>query len=185
MNTGPLFWQQTIQPGSKEQLVFEMDSTLGVNSVSLLNVTDPEDKTICRLWAYVYQSEEVIPDSSDEESNKDSKTESKTEEKKEEETKKSEDEPKVHKFLFASLLPNLRETNELNYYFSPFDIVELENTSKYPIQVTGTYTFLENEDYDEEEDEEEQEKEGEDESLNVNELQKKVMDFMKEKGHQQ
>ena len=75
---------------------------------------------------------------------------------------------------------------EINYLFSPFDIVELENTSKYPIQITGTYSYIheteEEEDNLYEEEEEEEEEEQKDKSLNLNDLQKKVADFMKSKG---
>ena len=173
MESGPLFWQQIIQPNTKEQLVFEMDSTLGITSASLLKVEDANDSSICRLFAYVHESNEEIPDSDEEQENKEEKTEKKEE---------KEVEEKVHKFLFASLQANSRETSELNYFFSPFDIVDIENTSKYPIQLTGTFSKIEM-DEEEEETKEEEEENKEEESLNVNELQKKVIDFMKEKGH--
>ena len=181
MESGPLFWQQIIQPNTKEQIVFNMDSTLGVTSASLLKVEDSNDSEICRLWAFVHEPNEEIPDSDEEQENNNNKEEEKTEENKEQH---KEPEEKVHKFLFASLQPNLRETSELNYFFSPFDIVELENTSKYPIQLTGTFSTIEMDEEEEEEANEEEENKGEEESLNVNELQKKVIDFMKEKGHQ-
>ena len=140
MNPEPLFWQQTIQPNSRELLVFEMDSTLGVTGASLLKVEEENDNQICRIFAYVHETEEIIPDSTDDENAPSKKEGEKKEEK--EKAQNNVETPKEHKFLFASLQPNFRESIELNYIFSPFDIVEIENTVKYPIQITGNYTFL-------------------------------------------
>ena len=95
----------------------------------------------------------------------------------------------IHKFLFASLKPNNQEFAELNYIFSPFDLVELENTSKYPIQITGNFSQISDGEEDMEEDGEEGKDDGEQDQndekeneLNLNDLQKKVADFMKQKG---
>lgn len=150
--TDCIFWQQTLKPGERAPLNNEIgEGCIEVESANVFELNKEDENSIIRVFAYVHLPTEV-PDSDNEQNDKEKEREPIQEE-------------KVNKILFASIKPSQKETCELSYIVSPFDFIELENTSKSTITFNGVYRLLddlEEEDYYDEEEEahpEEEEKE--------------------------
>lgn len=178
----PIFWDQVIPPG-KMPLKFDEGFNLLISNSSLENV-EGQDTKICRLFGEITIPVDSYDDNND-----------------------AAGEPLVQKVLLSSLISNKKETETLEYFFSPINIVTLENTSEFTFHLTGSLQpipDLDIDDLDEEEDEEEEINENNDskhenlgktkkynnkgneedrEEIDVDEIQSKVKEFMKKSTH--